>query len=301
MQLPAEIRRAIEERGDEVGFTALKRAAGAMSEAYRATGRGAQLEDRERVAAYLVTRMPATYAATYKVLEELRELPVASVLDVGAGTGAASVAAHQFFPEARIAMVERDRAFAEAARGWLPTAESRIEDAARASLPRHDLVIAAYSLGELGAGAARRLWDAAAAALVMIEPGTPRGFATILAARDELIAAGAHVAAPCPGSGSCPVEEPDWCHFAARVERSSLHRRVKEGELGYEDEKFSYVALTRGMVEAARGRVVRRPQHQAGLIVLETCTAEGLRTERVGKRDREAFRRARKVEWGGRW
>src|ERR1044072_1431648 len=127
-----------------------------MSEAYRATGRGARLEDRERVAAYLVTRMPATYAAAYKVLEELRALPVASVLDVGAGTGAASVAARQFFPEARITMVERDRAFGDAARVWLPMAESRVEDAARASLPRHDLVIAAYSLGELGGGAARR-------------------------------------------------------------------------------------------------------------------------------------------------
>jgi ribosomal protein RSM22 (predicted rRNA methylase) len=301
VQLPAEIRRAIEERGDEVGFTALKRAAGVMSEAYRATGRGAQLEDRERVAAYLVTRMPATYAAAYKVLEELEALPVASLLDVGAGTGAASVAARRFFPEARITMLERDRAFAAAARVWLPTAESRIEDAARASLPRHDLVIAAYSLGELGGGAARRLWEAAGVALVMIEPGTPRGFATILAARGELIAAGAHVVAPCPGDGACPVAAPDWCHFGARVERSSLHRRVKEGELPYEDEKFSYVALARGTVEAARARVVRRPQHQAGLIMLETCTAEGPRTERVTKRDREAFRRARKAEWGGRW
>jgi len=119
--------------------------------------------------------------------------------------------------------------------------------------------------------------------------------------RDELVAKGAHVAAPCPTSGACPIVEPDWCHFGARVERSSLHRRVKEGELGYEDEKFSYVALTRSPVVTAGARVVRRPQHQAGLIVLETCTAEGLQTERVGKRDKETFRRARKAGWGDRW
>lgn len=197
-------------------------------------------------------------------------------------------------------MLERDRAFADAARAWLPEAEIRREDARQAALPRCDLVIAAYSLGEMGA-APRRLWEAAEVALVLIEPGTPRGFATIRAARDQLIAAGAHVAAPCPSNGPCPVTGDDWCHFAARVERSSLHRRVKGGELGYEDEKFSYVALTRSPVERAGARVVRHPQNQPGLIVLETCTPEGLRSERVLKRDREAFRRARKTSWGDRW
>jgi ribosomal protein RSM22 (predicted rRNA methylase) len=301
VQLPPAVRREIDERAETVGFAALKRAAAAMSDAYRATGRGAQLDDRERVAAYLVTRMPATYAAAYSALRELGGVEVRSVLDVGAGTGAASLAARAFFPEARITMIERDRAFAEAARAWLPEAEIRPEDAARAPLPRHDLVIAAYSLGEMGAGTSSRLWDAAGVALVLIEPGTPRGFGLIRQVRNELIAAGAHVAAPCPSDGVCPVVADDWCHFAARVERSSLHRRVKGGELGYEDEKFSYVALTRETAERPRGRVVRHPQHQPGLIVLETCTVQGLRTERVVKRDREAFRRARKAGWGDRW
>jgi ribosomal protein RSM22 (predicted rRNA methylase) len=301
VQLPPEIRRAIEERAEAVGLAALKRAASALSEAYRTSGRAPQLPDAQRVAAYLVTRMPATYAAAYSVLRELPTLGVSRVLDIGAGTGAASLAARQFFPGAQITMLERDRAFADTARAWLPEAEIRQEDAARASLPRHDLVIAAYSLGEVGAGAARRLWEAAEVALVVIEPGTPRGFALVRSVRDDLIGAGAHVAAPCPGSGACPVVKPDWCHFAARVERSSLHRRAKGGELGYEDEKFSYVAMTRSPVETARARVVRHPQHQPGLIVLETCTAEGLRTERVAKRDKEAFRRARKAGWGDRW
>lgn len=301
MQLPPEIRRQIDERAESVGFPALKRAATALSDAYRATGRPAQLDDRERTAAYLVTRMPATYAAASAVLRELSGLDIRSVLDVGAGTGAASLAAQSAFPGARITMLERDRAFGEAAKAWLPDAEIRREDARQSSLPRADLVIAAYSLGEIGAAAARRFWDAAELALVLIEPGTPRGFATILAARDGLIAAGAHVAAPCPSEGTCPVTGEDWCHFAARVERSSLHRRVKGGELGYEDEKFSYVALTRSPVERATARVVRHPQNQPGLIVLETCTVEGLRSERVLKRDREAFRRARKTSWGDRW
>jgi len=126
-----------------------------------------------------------------------------------------------------------------------------------------------------------------------------RGFALVRGVRDQLIAAGAHVAAPCPSPGACPVAGDDWCHFAARVERSSLHRRVKGGELGHEDEKFSYIALTRDPVGTPRARVVRHPRHQPGLVMLETCTAEGLKTEKVGKKG--DWRRARKTEWGDRW
>jgi ribosomal protein RSM22 (predicted rRNA methylase) len=299
VQLPPEIRRLIEERAEEVGFAALKQAAGALSDAYR-EGRPSKLPGRERVAAYLVTRMPATYAATYSALRELAGLEVRSILDVGAGTGAASLAARAFFPEARITLLERDRTFADAASAWLPDAEVRLEDVGRATaLPRHDLVIAAYSTGEFGAASARRMWDAAEIGLVVIEPGTPRGFAVARRVRDELIAAGAHVAAPCPAEGPCPVTGDDWCHFAARVERSSLHRRIKGGELGHEDEKFSYIALTRQPAEMAAARVVRHPRHQAGLIVLETCAPEGLKTERVGKRGE--WKRARKAAWGDRW
>jgi ribosomal protein RSM22 (predicted rRNA methylase) len=106
------------------------------------------------------------------------------------------------------------------------------------------------------------------------------------------------MAAPCPGGGACPVIEPDWCHFAARVERSSLHRQLKGGDLGYEDEKFSYVALGRHAVEPAASRIVRRPHHQPGLIVLQTCSPQGLQSVRVSKRDRSRFRAARHAAWG---
>jgi ribosomal protein RSM22 (predicted rRNA methylase) len=34
------------------------------------------------------------------------------------------------------------------------------------------------------------------------------------------------------------------------------------------------------------------------LIELETCTPQGVRTERIAKRDRERFRTARQAGWG---
>jgi ribosomal protein RSM22 (predicted rRNA methylase) len=319
VQLPEPVKRMIEERADAVGFSALARAAAEISDAYRA-GRPARVAGAERLAAYLVTRMPATYAAAHAVLGEVRRLlggrAVASVLDIGAGTGAASLAARQWFPEARLTVIERDAAMAAVAREWLPDAAIVNTDVTRMeTLPPHDLVMASYSLGECletnldapgrsarateaAAPLASRLWRAAQVALVAIEPGTPRSFALIRGLRAELLSAGAHMLAPCPCSAECPMAGPDWCHFAARVERTSLHRRLKGGALGYEDEKFSYVALARDPVELPEARIVRHPQHQPGLVMLELCTAQGLRRRPVAKRDRERFRAARQAAWG---
>jgi ribosomal protein RSM22 (predicted rRNA methylase) len=300
VQLPIAVRRQIEEQADELGFPALQRAAAALSDAYR-EGRHVRLSAGERTAAYLVTRMPATYAAAHAVLREVsaRIGPVESILDAGAGTGAASLAAGDYYPDASITLIERDPSFAAAARQWLPEATLLANDITRIdTLPPHDLVIAAYSLGEFGAEIATRLWQAARVAVVLIEPGTPRGFALIRKIRTNLLAAGAHMLAPCPAESPCPLADPDWCHFAARLERSSLHRRVKGGELGHEDEKFSYIALARQPVELPAARIIRHPQHRPGFIEIETCTPSGLRTERIAKRGRDRFRAARKASWG---
>ena len=310
--MPQPVRRAIEDRADAAGFAVVKRAAAALSAGYRegqAARPSVRLTSAERTVGYLVTRMPATYAAAHAVLSELRErlggatsatMPD-SVLDIGAGTGAASLAARECFPEARtFTMVERDAGLAAAAREWLPGARLVMDDVTHmATLPRHDLVIAAYALGELSAPVAAMLWQAARVALVVIEPGTPRGSSLIRRIREQLLAAGALMAAPCPCAMPCPLLEPDWCHFAARVERSRLHRRIKDAELNYEDEKFSYVALVREPVPLPGARIIRRPRHHPGLVELAACTPTGLRSLRIAKRDRDQFRMARKAGWGG--
>ncbi len=306
MQLPESVRAAIEGRLETLPFSQLKRAADALSDAYRGRGSEAELSADERTAAYLATRMPATYAAAHAALSELRRRlggrAVSSVLDIGAGTGAASLAAQALFPEARLTMIERDPAFAAAARQWLPDAEIVCADAVRVeAFPPGDLVIAAYSLGEMREAPLARMWQAASVAFVAIEPGRPEGHALVMRIRRELLAAGASLAAPCPMAGPCPLQESDWCHFAARVERSRIHRRLKGGELSYEDEKFSYVAFTRGPVAPAAARIIRRPEHSPGLIALETCTPAGVQERTVRKRDRDQYRASRHAAWGDEW
>jgi ribosomal protein RSM22 (predicted rRNA methylase) len=299
VQLPQHVRRIIEERADAIGLPALKRAAAALSDAYR-SGKPSRIRSDEDVAAYLATRMPATYAAARAVLDELPSLAVTSILDVGAGTGAASLAARERFPEASaFTLIERDPSLADAAREWLPAAHIVTADITTLrDLPAHDIVIAAYSLGEIERDLTGLLWSAARTALIVIEPGTPHGASRIAAIREQLLALGAFMAAPCPAAMPCPLLAPDWCHFAARVERSSLHRKLKGGDLGYEDEKFSYVAVVRDPLPLTGARVLRHPQHRPGLIELELCTVNGPRKERVTKRDRDRFRAARKAGWG---
>ena len=298
MQLPDNVRRKIQERAEACGFAALKRAAAEMSDAYR-QGKALPLSTPERIAAYLVTRMPATYAAAHSVLCKL-DTHVESVLDVGAGAGASSLAARECLEASRFTLFEREAGMAETARDWLPQPSIRVQDFTwPAAFPPHDLVIASYALGETGApDVIDRLWEAAKVALVIIEPGTPAGFHLVRDIRSQLLGAGAHMLAPCPAEFACPIQDPDWCHFGARVERTSLHRRLKEAELNYEDEKFSYVAFGRSPVALTEARIIRRPETHPGLIVLQTCTSQGLQTVRATKKDRDTFRAARRAAWG---
>ena len=171
--------------------------------------------------------------------------------------------------------------------------------------PESDLIIASYALGELAGDEAieilRKAWTAARVALVVMEPGTPAGFARIRKWRELLLAHGAHMAAPCPGEGACPMDAGDWCHFAQRVERMSIHRKLKGGALGHEDEKFSYLSFTRSPVTRARERVLRHPLHRPGLVELQLCSGTTTRTEKITKKDNERFRAARHVSWGDAW
>ncbi len=180
------------------------------------------------------------------------------MIDIGGGTGAATWAAAQAFPDLTTATVLDGSADALAtgqriARHGPPAVASatwsRTMLRADTVLPQADLAIVSYVLGELADALQGSVVDAAATAsptVLVIEPGTPRGYAAVLAARARLTTAGWHVLAPCPQDGPCPIaSRDDWCHFSVRLDRSALHRRLKGGRLGHEDEKFSYVVATR--------------------------------------------------------
>jgi ribosomal protein RSM22 (predicted rRNA methylase) len=317
MELPPLLRRNVDRVLSGVGLADLAVAAATLSQRYRDERRDDKLYIRsERDAlAYLAVRLPATYAAVRAgfaaVVESRPDFAPKTALDVGAGPGTVLWAAADCWSTlADALLIEASpifRACGEdlAREAQLPRATWRVADFAAAAIdcgPR-DLVSVAYVLNELAPAlretVLKRLWDVTADTLVIVEPGTPAGWERILAARRQLIDAGAHVLAPCPHASACPLQAPDWCHFAQRVARSRLHRLAKEAEVPWEDEKFSYVALSRRPAAAAAARVIARPRKGSGRITLKLCRPDGAAGEELfSRRDGSMFKRAWRSDWG---
>ncbi len=320
MELPPQLKQGVDALLETTPLAALKAAARTLSERYRAETRDGRLHIAEDMAvkAYLATRLPATYAAVRASLDAIgRARPdfrPHSLLDVGAGPGTVLWAAADAWPSLkRATLLEASlpaRRIGERLAGPLAVeADWRSGDAtadtagAGAATAPADLVSAAYLLDEIAPAALpaliERLWRSSADTLLLVEPGTPAGWLRLTAARAHLIEAGAHVLAPCPHRHPCPLAAPDWCHFARRVARSRLHRLAKDAEVPWEDEKFSYLAVTRAPVAAAGPRVLAPPKAGSGKVELKLCGTDGGAGQRLfTSRDGEAFKRARRADWG---
>ncbi len=289
----------------------LEAAAARLSVAYRQGGAVRPARNRDDVVAYAAQRAPATYAAAVAVLSRLREQRPdwrpRSLLDVGAGPGSSSWAARAVWPELeRIVLVEAEPEMVALGRELGPASSipdgEWIDGELAGATGTFDLVLAGYVLNELPeerlADTARSLWARTDDTLVALEPGTPAGYRRVLAVRAEALAAGGFTVAPCPHDAPCPLVEPAWCHFAVRLQRSEAHRAVKAVARGFEDEKFSYAALTRQPRPRASARIIRPPQIRSGHVLLDLCEPAGVGRTTVSKRDRDGYRRARKASWG---
>lgn len=316
IELPHTLQNAIDELLESIPASALAPAASRQSERYR-TGLGTS-SSQEEALAYAAVRMPATYGALYAslsaVMGQWPDFTPESLLDVGAGTGTALWTAAELFPSlSRITALEREPIMRDTAlkllQGAVHPGLQHIQwiqaDLQQTRLTPHDLVIASYVLGELPPPSLPSiidaLWSHAGQLLLIVEPGTPAGFERIRAVRQRLIGMGAHVVAPCPHNDRCPLPASDWCHFSQRIARSRRHRQLKAGTAPFEDEKYAYVALTAGAIHPAKSRVLRHPAVHPGHIRLQLCTPQGLASVTVTKKNREAFRRARKARWGDAW
>ena len=313
--LPAELKAALDARLEGLSRGGVAARAAVISKTYRDGGTSSAIKSGTDALAYALARMPATYAAVSACLNALSEarpeFAPQTLLDVGAGPGTASWAASEAFasltsltlldtnPVLRALALELQRESTRFGHTKYDAGEAR---SALAKADSTDLVIASYLIGELGEVERRLLMEAMWAktrdTLLVVEPGTPAGYARILEARTQLIAAGAHVLAPCPHDAACPLQAPDWCHFAQRLARSRAHMQVKGADVPFEDERFSYVVLTRAPVTRHPSRILAQPAVGKAGVSAKLCTPDGVTIAKVPRRDKAAYAHARHWRWG---
>lgn len=316
MPLPKSLYNALEHMLGNTSQGNLTKAAADLTGRYRSRdGIDVFMNTDAHRLAYLACRMPATYAVVTEVLKQMaRQMPAfapKTLCDLGAGPGTASWAAAEAYPSLeKIVLIEKDIHWKEIGSSLMRSSENpvlkeavwRSESLENRTFEPADLMILSYVIGELPQDALLNLvdavWKATDQAVVFIEPGTPHGFERIRIVRDRLITLGANLAAPCPHHNACPMKDGNWCHFSVRLERSALHRAVKDVELGYEDEKYSYVAASKTPVPLPEGRIMRHPGRHSGHVEFEICGQTGLEKVTLSKRHKEAYKAARKLDWG---
>lgn len=272
-----------------------------------------ELNKLERYA-YLLARLPATKASATAVLSKLEErLPLfrpTSIADIGAGPATASWAAKERWSSLKeFQFIEKDKEWIKLGQDLaksdpvLATGQWVEHDLThQIPIKPADLVIAAYSFQELSSHhfeeVSRQLFLKANKALVIIEPGTPRGFANLHLLRKLLIEQGAHVLAPCVHEQSCPMQGSDWCHFSTRLMRDKAHRQLKDASVAFEDEKYAYLIVSREFHDPLYARVIRPPIKRSGHIIVDLCSAQGLTRAISSRSNKTAFKEAKKLAWG---
>ncbi len=316
MDMPPELQSALEEIATAHSLKNLSGHVQNVSNRYRyQSGKGNSLLSLpDEAVAYALYRMPATYGAISDALQEtfsrLGNLSYDSLLDVGAGTGAATWAVSQFLTCRNITCLEKIPAMRAIGQklmtvaGFIPAPQWISADMTQTdNIGSADIVIASYVLNELTENdrikSLSSLWQAARKLLILVEPGTPVCYRQMMQYRDWAVRNGGHIVAPCPHAQKCPLPENDWCHFACRIARSKNHRLIKKAALGYEDEKFCYLALSKEPSSSVCDRVITPVQQHGGHVDLTVCQQNG-QTSRltVSKKEKDLYKKAKKMKWG---
>lgn len=313
MDIPQELKDAIQKVSTGIKHTNIVEESQKISKMYRENdGKGKKMVTQQSEAmAYSISRMPSTYCAVYSALSQAiknHDEEIKTVLDIGAGTGAATWAVLNLLDVNKVTCLEREKAMREIGNklmdGEFKNVEWKEFDLNEDEIEeKADLVVTSYVINELNQQdrekAIKKMWNATNQILLIIEPGTPEGFKHILEARNILLKQNVNIIAPCSHNGKCPINpEDDWCSFYVRVARSGLQRQAKKGELGYEDEKFSYIAFAKTSSANGQARILRHPQINSGYVKVKICTENGVEEKIYSKKDGEIYKKVRKLDAG---
>lgn len=260
------------------------------------------MDDPKLLGAYLLFYWPVSYAQARQVLGELSRRP-RSVLDLGSGPGPLAFAALDAGASEVVAADRSEQALALcralateaeqpiATRSWDPqSGKSKLPDG------QFDAVTMGHVLNELfgtGDPAVTRRTALAeeilgkvkkGGSLVVLEPALRDTSRELLALRDQLVAHGHAIRAPCMFRGNCPalIKDSDWCHAERAWTMPPLVEDLAKGAgLHKEALKMSYlVAAPKGedwpqLPEGRLFRIVSEPLEGKGRHRYIGCGPEG--------------------------
>ena len=286
-----------------------------ISEKYRKNDNDGKrlLTESDEAVAYALSRMPATYEADYSAINKTLEnnnFNINTVFDIGAGTGSATWAITELVDNSpNITCFEREDSMIKVGKKLMSYSEKlkntewKKFDIVKDEINQTaDFIMVSYMINELPKNEVNKiiskLWKATNKILLVIEPGTPRGFLNIKQIRSQLLQENAHIIAPCPHENECTLPQDDWCQFTARVQRSKIHKLFKDGQLSYEDEKFSYIAFSKQTVNIADNRILRHPIINKGYTEFKICTKLGIQNIKLSKKDGDKYKKSKKKNAG---
>jgi ribosomal protein RSM22 (predicted rRNA methylase) len=321
LSLPAQLEAAIETALQNVPSSKWKSAATALSERYRTqrTGQEQSLaRGADEVLGYAALIFPAAYAqlsgAMTATQARIPHWQPTSMLDIGSGPGTALWAATEQWPTLqKLVAWERESAFIELGRQLAKASDNTalcnatwqkvtIGSKLPNNIETYDLIVLGHVLNELPETLRKDIvtlaWQHCSGILLIVEPGTSAVFPIVKAMREYLLTLDAQTIAPCAHNLPCPLVN-DWCHFPQRLERPSFQRRAKSASAGWEESKFSYAAMARFPADMPIwGRLIHQPHKLKHNVSLTVSSKNGIVNVEIPKSEREAFRNARKYEWG---
>jgi len=224
----------------------------------RALAGARYMDDPKLLGAYLLFYWPVSYAQARATLSELPQRP-RSMLDLGSGPGPLAFAGMDAGASEAIA-ADRSRPALDLARAlaieageglgtreWVP--EKPIPEG------NFDLITMGHVINELFQGDIARRTTLVekvlervkpGGSLLIIEPALRDTSRSLLQLRDQLVAKGYAIRAPCLFRGNCPalIKESDWCHAERNWRMPELTTAIaRAATLHKESLKMSYLIL----------------------------------------------------------
>ena len=304
MILPSNIRQKIDEIIASNKQVNLKNVQKNLTEKYKTkSGQGKSLiESKNDSLLYSISRMPATFSVINSLLNQLKNQgllgDINSAFDVGSGTGAGYFALKEFDEKIKVSLFERDIFMTEIFDMFKTGEKVQKFDLVKDEISQKaDLVLTSYVLSELSSeqrkSALKKLLDMTENYLLIIDTGTPKVWQEMMELKMLAKSLDANILAPCM-CDECLLKD-DYCQFFARVERSSMHKMVKDATLSYEDEKYFYLLISKKeKLSLDKNRVIRRPVIKTNLVGLVLCSKNGVEKHDFSKKNKENFKLAKK-------